>query len=105
MSRLFAYLALALILNLPASGAPAGAPPTSVEVWGRHWTVAPVEEQPGLFSATRDNNNLDPFGPPARLRTHQAIRAYARATGCRVNLDSMYQLITGVFFAKLHCKR
>lgn len=103
MSRLLACFALGITLNLPASVTLAQELPKTVEVWGRHWTIAPVEDQPGLFSATRDNNNLDPFGPPARLRTHQAIRAYARATGCRVDLDSMYQRITGVFFARLRC--
>lgn len=97
--------ACCLILCLSASAVAATDLPVTVEVWGRQWTIAQHESQPGIFSATRDNNDLDPFGPPARLRTHQAIRAYTSATGCRVDLSSMYQMITGEFRAQLICSR
>jgi len=72
-------------------------------VWGRAWTVTqPVE---GLFKAVRDDNNLNPYGPPARLRTHQAIRAFHAATGCKAIYSTMYQTISGAFFTQLDCPK
>ncbi len=70
-------------------------------VWGRVWTIS--QPEPGLFKAVRDNNDLNPFGPPARLRTHQAIRAYHAATGCKAIYSTMYQTISGEFFTQLDC--
>ncbi|WP_406648538.1 hypothetical protein QEZ52_05650 [Aliisedimentitalea scapharcae] len=78
----------------------------SVNVWGRTWTIAAVDDMPDYYSATRAPygvDGLNPYSPPARTRTHQAIRAYKGATGCKVDFPSMYQLISGVFMAKLVC--
>ena len=76
---------------------------TAVKVWDRDWIVAPVEDEPGFYSAIRLNPEQKVFLGPARTRTSQAIRAYQMATGCRADLDSMYQIITGEFRAKLIC--
>ena len=55
------------------------------------------------YRATRDNNNLNPFGPPPRLRTLQAIAAIQQATGCKPIVASMYQNISGQFFSQVSC--
>lgn len=72
-------------------------------VWGRVWTI--TQPEPGLFKAVRDNNNLNPYGPPARLRTHQAMRAFHAATGCKAIYTTMYQTISGAFFTRLDCPK
>ena len=104
----YALLGLALMLSacteLPADWTVSrAAPATQVTVWGRVWTVTQPTDKPGFYKAVRDNNNLNPYGPPARLRTHQAMRAYYAATGCRAIYPSMYQNISGEFFAQLSC--
>jgi hypothetical protein len=78
---------------------------TTVEVWGRSWLVTPVEDQADTYWAVRDNNNNNPFGRPARLRTHQAIRAITSATGCGVIQKSMIQTISGRFQARVSCRK
>lgn len=95
-------LLLSACMEMPADQTVSRAP-TAVQatVWGRVWTV--TQPTPGLFKAVRDNNNLNPYGPPARLRTHQAMRAYKAATGCRAIYATMYQNISGEFFAQLDC--
>ncbi|TDK52126.1 hypothetical protein [Antarcticimicrobium luteum] len=103
-----ALLGLALMLSactdLPADWTVSrAAPVTQVTVWGRVWTVSQPQDKPGFFRAVRDNNNLNPYGPPARLRTHQAIRAFHAATGCRAVYATMYQNISGEVFSQLDC--
>lgn len=106
----YALIALALMLaactELPADWTVTRqAPATYVTAWGRIWTVTPVPEKPGFYKAVRDDNDLDPFGPPAMPRTHQAMRAIRVATGCRTDYASMYQTISGAFFARVNCPR
>ncbi len=102
---LFATLIAALMTG-PLAVAPVSAKEavgTSVEIWGRSWLVTPVEDQPNTYWAVRDNNDNNPFGRPARTRTHQAIRAITAATGCRVIYKSMIQTISGRFRASVAC--
>lgn len=75
----------------------------SVFVLSRTWAVTKVSDEPVIYRATRDNNNLNPFGPPPRLRTIQAIAAIRQATGCRPIVASMYQNISGQFFSQVSC--
>ncbi|EEE39119.1 hypothetical protein RKLH11_2965 [Rhodobacteraceae bacterium KLH11] len=75
----------------------------SVFVLSRTWAVTQVSDEPVVYRATRDNNNLNPFGPPPRLRTVQAIAAIQKATGCKVIVPSMYQNISGQFFSQVSC--
>ncbi|WP_170426749.1 hypothetical protein [Ruegeria arenilitoris] len=74
-----------------------------VFVMSRTWAVTQVSDAPVVYRATRDNNNLNPFGPPPRLRTLQAIAAIQQATGCRPIVASMYQNISGQFFSQVSC--
>lgn len=78
-------------------------PTRSVHVMSRTWAVSQVSDQPVIWKAMRDFNDLDPYGPPAALRTIQAIRAIESATGCRVIRSSMYQNISGQFFSQVTC--
>lgn len=75
----------------------------AVSVMSRTWAVTKVADTPVVYRATRDNNNLNPFGPPPRLRTIQAIAAIQQATGCKVIRSSMYQNISGQFFSQVSC--
>ncbi|NOD62550.1 hypothetical protein GS622_04435 [Ruegeria sp. HKCCD6109] len=75
----------------------------SVFVMSRTWAVTQVSDAPVVYRATRDNNNLNPFGPPPRLRTLQAIAAIQQATGCKPIVASMYQNISGQFFSQVSC--
>ncbi|GAA6190173.1 MULTISPECIES: hypothetical protein [Roseobacteraceae] len=79
-------------------------PSKSVNVLSRTWAVTQVSEAPVIYRATRDTNNLNPFGPPARMRTTQAIAAVQQATGCNVIRSSMYQNISGQFYTQVACK-
>ncbi len=74
-----------------------------VFVMSRTWAVTQVSDAPVVYRATRDNNNLNPFGPPPRLRTLQAATAIQQATGCRPIVGSMYQNISGQFFSQVSC--
>ena len=76
----------------------------TVHVMSRSWAVTQVSQDPLMYRATRDMNNLNPFGPPARLRTHQEIAAFQQATGCTVGRKTHYQNISGQFFARVTCK-
>lgn len=76
----------------------------TVHVMSRSWAVTQVSQDPAVYRATRDMNNLNPFGPPARLRTHQAIVAVQQATGCTVDRKTLYQNISGQFFARVTCR-
>lgn len=99
-------LALAAVTGLAAFGvAPVAAKEEtkSVFVMSRTWAVTQVSDAPVVYRATRDNNNLNPFGPPPRLRTVQAIAAIQKATGCKVIVPSMYQNISGQFFSQVSC--
>lgn len=103
-----ALLGLALMLSacteLPSEWTVTrAAPDMQVTVWNRVWTVTPLSDKPGFFKAVRDDNKLNPYGPPARLRTHQAMRAFRAATGCNAVYATMYQNISGEFFAQLDC--
>ncbi|WP_299988330.1 hypothetical protein [uncultured Ruegeria sp.] len=75
----------------------------SVFVMSRTWAVTQVSDAPVVYRATRDNNNLSPFGPPPRLRTIQAMAAIQQATGCKAIYSSMYQNISGQFFSQVSC--
>lgn len=99
-------IALTAALGLAAfSAAPvvAGEETKSVFVMSRTWAVTQVTDEPVIYRATRDSNNLNPFGPPPRLRTIQAIAAIQQATGCKVIVSSMYQNISGQFFSQVSC--
>lgn len=100
---LFTLAAITLPLTGPVVAAGADESVT-VRVMSRSWAVTQVAETPVIFRATRDWNNLNPFGPPARLRTTQAIAAIQKATGCNVIRKSMYQNISGQFFAQVQCR-
>lgn len=79
------------------------APAKQVTVLGRVWTVSQVADKPGFYKAVRDNNNLNPYGPPAMLRSLQAIRALQAATGCTVVRSTLYQNMSGEFFSQVSC--
>lgn len=99
-------LVIATIAGLSALNAtPAAAKEEtkSVFVMSRTWAVTQVSDTPVVYRATRDNNNLNPFGPPPRLRTVQAIAAIQQATGCKPIVASMYQNISGQFFSQVSC--
>ena len=99
-------LALAAVIGLTAVVAtPVAAkePTKTVSVLSRTWAVKQVSNEPVVYRATRDNNNLNPFGPPPRLRTIQAIAAIQAATGCKPITASMYQNISGQFFSQVSC--
>ncbi len=99
-------LAIATIAGLSTlNSAPAAAKEEtkSVFVMSRTWAVTQVSDAPVVYRATRDNNNLNPFGPPPRLRTVQAIAAIQQATGCKPIVASMYQNISGQFFSQVSC--
>ncbi|SMO93379.1 hypothetical protein [Ruegeria faecimaris] len=98
-------LALAAAIGLTALDVtPATAKETNtVNVMSRTWAITQVSEAPVVYRATRDNNNLNPFGPPPRLRTIQAIAAIQQATGCKPIVASMYQNISGQFFSQVSC--
>lgn len=104
-SKLAAALCLALVGGLMpmATQAKDSAADKQVTVLGRSWIVAPAEEAPGFYRATRLNTELYPKRPPAVLSARQAVRAFHRATGCSANLDTLYRDITGTYFAALIC--
>lgn len=98
-------LAAALCAALaPAAGAK-GVEGKQVTVLGRDWVVAPVEDAPGRYSATRMNLEHLAFRPPAVLTARQAVRAIRTATGCSVNLDTMVRSITGTYYAQVICRK
>ncbi|WP_425045868.1 hypothetical protein [Primorskyibacter sp. S87] len=78
-------------------------PSKTVTVYTRTWAVTQVHDEPVTYRATRDNNNLNPFGQPPRTRTSQAIAAIQKATGCKVVRNSMYQNISGQVFSQVSC--
>ncbi|WP_299082494.1 hypothetical protein [uncultured Ruegeria sp.] len=98
-----ALMALLGLATLDVAPAAAKEETKSVFVMSRTWAVTQISDAPVTFRATRDNNNLNPFGPPPRLRTIQAIAAIQQATGCRVVVPSMYQNISGQFFSQVSC--
>ncbi|NOE27437.1 hypothetical protein [Ruegeria sp. HKCCD6157] len=100
---LLAVAALASSAALFASPISAKEETKSVFVMSRTWAVTQVSDAPVVYRATRDNNNLNPFGPPPRLRTVQAIAAILQATGCKPIVASMYQNISGQFFSQVSC--
>lgn len=69
----------------------------------RYWSVIKVSDSPEIWKAVRDNNNLNPFGPPAALRTVQATRAIELATSCRVVRSTMYQNMSAEFYSQVDC--
>lgn len=100
---LLALAAIAGLTALEATPVAAKEATKSVSVMSRTWAVTQVADTPVVFRATRDNNNLNPFGPPPRLRTIQAIAAIQAATGCKPIVASMYQNISGQFFSQVSC--
>ena len=89
------------LLVIPAKPAVAA---KTVEVRGRTWTVSQVGENPDSFTASRDNNNLNPFGRPAARRSPQAAKAIELATGCQVLHATLWQDTTARFYADVACK-
>ncbi|MFS4582244.1 hypothetical protein [Phaeobacter sp. C3_T13_0] len=87
-----------------------------VQVLGRSWHVAKVEEKhgsgqhdgdatnTGRYMAQRQNAELDPLRPPAVLTARQAVRAFHAATGCRANINTMVRSIDGTYSAQLICR-
>ena len=67
--------------------------------------VAPVEDMPNRYSATRMNLEHLAFRPPAVLTARQAVRAIRTATGCSVSLDTMVRNITGTYYAQVICRK
>ncbi len=100
---LMAMAAIATLAVAPTAPAIAKEETRSVVVLSRTWAVTQVADAPVIYRATRDNNNLNPFGPPPRLRTLQAIAAIQQATGCKPIVASMYQNISGQFFSQVSC--
>ncbi len=101
-----AFVALATVIGVMAadtSPVVAKEETKSVFVMSRTWAVTQVSDAPVVYRATRDNNNLNPFGPPPRLRTIQAMAAIQKATGCKPIYSSMYQNISGQFFSQVSC--
>ncbi len=74
-----------------------------VQVLGRTWTVVENPEKSDAFIATRDNNNLQPFGKPVARRTPQAVRALELATGCKVIRETLWQNVSADFYADVAC--
>ena len=74
-----------------------------VSVLGRTWTVTADPKRVNTFMAERDNNNLQPFGRPAALRTPQAVRALQLATGCKVVSGRISQNVAAVYTADMNC--
>ncbi len=103
-TRATALCAALVLATLPqASAALETAEAKQVTVLGRAWIVEPAEEAPGFYRATRLNNEMEPFRPPAVLSVRQAIRAIKGATGCSANLDTIYRTISGSYYATLIC--
>lgn len=100
---LMALAAIALVAASVSTPVAAKDETKSVFVMSRTWAVTKVSDEPVIYRATRDNNNLNPFGPPPRLRTLQAIAAIQQATGCKPIVTSMYQNISGQFFSQVSC--
>ncbi|NVK15871.1 MAG: hypothetical protein HWE35_16990 [Rhodobacteraceae bacterium] len=103
MMKQTALAAALCAVLVPAAGAK-GVEGKQVTVLGRDWVVAPVEDAPGRYSATRMNLEHLAFRPPAVLTALQAVRAIRTATGCRVNLDTMVRNITGTYYAQVICR-
>ncbi|MFD3189795.1 hypothetical protein ACFMPD_05905 [Sedimentitalea sp. HM32M-2] len=76
-----------------------------VQVLGRTWTVTPDAKKPDAYIASRDNNNLNPFGKPVARRTPQAVRALELATGCKVVPGTLSQNVSAEFRADMACTR
>jgi hypothetical protein len=103
-TRATALCAALMLATLPlASAALETEEAKQVTVLGRDWIVEPAKEAPGFYRATRLNNEVEPFRPPAILSVRQAIRAIKGATGCSANLDTIYRTISGAYYATLIC--
>ena len=63
---------------------------------------AGVERAGGLLRDTRQQQ-LEPLGPPPRLRTIQAIAAIQKSTACKILFSSMYRNISGQVFSQDSC--
>ena len=97
-------LCAALVLATLAERSPAAdASGTMVEVHGRNWLVAPLEDGSGHYKAERLNRAMLPFRQPALLSARQASRAFRAATGCSIQRDSLIRTISGVYIAALRC--
>ena len=113
MKRLLLTVSLALAMSAPGAQAQTWAqnwglvrssqPIYYVKILSRTWSVVQVSDEPVVWRAVRDWNNLNPYGPPAVPRTVQATRAIELATGCKVVRPSMYQTISGDFFSQVAC--
>ncbi|WP_241525610.1 hypothetical protein [Pseudophaeobacter leonis] len=103
-TRVAGLCAAMVLATFPlASAALETAEAKHVNVLGRAWSVEPAEEAPGFYRATRLNNEMEPFRPPAVLSVRQAIRAIKGATGCSANLDTIYRTISGSYYTTLIC--
>ena len=111
MKRLLWMVGVALALSVPGARVQAqtwglvqsSQPIYYVRILSRMWSVVQVSDDPVVWRAVRDWNNLNPYGPPAVPRTVQATRAIELATGCKVVRPSMYQTISGEFFSQVAC--
>lgn len=102
--RAIAFILLGITLSGCAEYDLSGAPePKQVQVLGRTWTVTEVADRPNTFVASRDNNNLNPFGRPVALRTPQAVRALQLATGCKVVPGKIWQDTSATYHADMAC--
>lgn len=102
MMRLVMIVSVALAALV--SAAPARAETVCyMKVHSRIWKVVKHSEDPVVWKAVRDMNELNPYGPPAIPRTLQATRAIEACTSCKVIRSTMYQTITGSFYSQTAC--
>lgn len=104
--RYLLLLALPILLaaceSNPRHWAPG--PDQTVEVMNRTWTVTKITEEPVYYRAIRDQTEYFMFGPPARTKSAQAIRAIETATGCRVDHSTFYRDVSDYFYTQVVCK-
>ncbi|NRB19504.1 MAG: hypothetical protein HRU33_18580 [Rhodobacteraceae bacterium] len=98
-------LAATLVLTMTPLAQAKETEAKQVTVLGRIWLVTPIEDAPGRFRATRLNEELLPFRPPAMIGSRQASRAFKAATGCSANIDTMVKSIDGSYAAQMICPR
>ena len=92
-----------VVMTAGAAQAAGPTEPVQVTLWERVWTVAPIKERPGSYSAIRDAGDNNPFGRPAIRKSVQAKRAIETATGCKVTWSTMTKDIRDTFYAPVTC--
>ena len=98
-------ICLTLAVLVGASAAAAATEVRQITVLQRVWDITQVSSAPLTYKDVRQPmpNEFFFFGPPAELKTVQAIRAVEGATGCQVVRSSMYQNISAEFFTQVVC--